>query len=105
MMWTLDTWLFLAAQVSLCTLTVAVFRRYFSCISDIPGPFIASFTRLWHIGHIVIGDLPLQLIDLHDKYGHFIRISYNEISISHPDAVQQILSSLNKAPWRYQPSH
>lgn len=53
--------------VALCTL--CVWRRYFSPISDIPGPFAASFTRLWHVRHILKGDQNLELIRLHDKHG------------------------------------
>ncbi|KJZ71635.1 hypothetical protein HIM_08947 [Hirsutella minnesotensis 3608] len=35
---------------------------------------------------------------MHEKHGHFIRIAHNEISVSHPDAVKEILSApLDKA--------
>ncbi|CAG2000634.1 unnamed protein product [Fusarium graminearum] len=37
--------------------------------SDIPGPFAASFTRLWHMNHILKGDQNLELIRLHEKLG------------------------------------
>lgn len=53
--------------VALCTL--CVWRCYFSPIRDTPGPFAASFTRLWHVGHIIKGDQNLKLIRLHDKHG------------------------------------
>lgn len=49
--------------------TLCVYRRYFSPISDIPGPFAASFTRLWHIKRILNGKQNLDLISLHDKHG------------------------------------
>ncbi|KAK0747383.1 hypothetical protein B0T21DRAFT_417848, partial [Apiosordaria backusii] len=70
-------------------------------ISDIPGPFTASFTRIWHILRILNGDQKLELIRLHDKHGHFVRIAPNEVSLSHPDAIKKVLASpyLHKAPW------
>ncbi|RDA92498.1 hypothetical protein CP533_6475 [Ophiocordyceps camponoti-saundersi (nom. inval.)] len=90
----------LGVQLSLLALLLILFRRYVSHLSDIPGPFIASFTRLWHAWHIVIGDMPVQLLRLHEKHGHFVRISHDEISVSHPQAIQQILlSPLHKASW------
>ncbi|CAF3544258.1 unnamed protein product [Fusarium graminearum] len=61
--------------------------------SDIPGPFAASFTRLWHMNHILKGDQNLELIRLHEKLGHFVRVSYDEVSVSHPDAISNILLS------------
>ncbi|KAK3395674.1 cytochrome P450 [Sordaria brevicollis] len=80
--------------------TLCVWRRYFSPISDIPGPFAASFTRLWHIKRILNGKQNLDLISLHDKHGYFVRIAPNEVSVSHPSAVRKILAApLHKGSW------
>jgi hypothetical protein len=49
--------------------SLLTYRRFFYPISDIPGPFLASLTRLWHMIHIVKGDQNLQLLELHDKHG------------------------------------
>lgn len=59
--------LLLAAVVFL----VSVRRRYLSPISQIPGPFLASFSRLWHLGQIWSGKQNLKLIEQHDRYGEF----------------------------------
>lgn len=56
---------------------------------------------------ILKGDQNLELIRLHDKHGkllcatedtdayqflgHFVRVSYDEVSVSHPDAIRKIL--------------
>lgn len=81
-------------------LTLVAWRRYLSPISDIPGPFTASFTRLWHMSRILKGDQNLELTRQHEKHGHFVRISYDEVSVSHPDAVKTILlAPLHKAAW------
>lgn len=70
---------------------VTVYRRYFSALSDIPGPFWASFSRLWHLSITIQGNQNEQLAAAHEKYGHFVRLANNEISISHPDAVKRVL--------------
>jgi hypothetical protein len=46
-----------------------IWHRYLSPISDIPGPFFASFSRLWLIQLLRRGKAPKELADLHEKYG------------------------------------
>lgn len=70
---------------------VAIYRRFFSALSDIPGPFWASFSRLWHLSITIQGNQNEQLAAAHEKYGHFVRLANNEVSISHPDAVRCVL--------------
>lgn len=65
--------------------SVAVNRRWLANLYGIPGPFWASITRFWHVYHIFRGDQNVQIIALHEKHGHFVRIAPNEVSISHPD--------------------
>jgi len=103
--------LLITSIAGISLLTLLIWRRYFSAISDIPGPFAASFTRLWHMHRILKGDQNLELIRLHEQHGkytccaaalvingsligilgHFVRISYDEVSVSHPDAIAKIL--------------
>lgn len=63
------TWSSASLIAVLGLLTLVAWRRYFPPISDIPGPFAASFTRLWHMKRILKGDQNLELIRLHDKHG------------------------------------
>ncbi|KAK6703612.1 hypothetical protein SNK04_013541 [Fusarium graminearum] len=52
------------------------------------------------MNHILKGDQNLELIRLHEKLGHFVRVSYDEVSVSHPDAISKILlSPLHKGNW------
>lgn len=67
---------------------------------------------------ILKGDQNLALIRLHETHGeilhrfvlrpiiyhgilgHFVRISYNEVSVSHPDAIKKVLlARLHKVYW------
>lgn len=59
----------LAGVIAISILTLCIYRRYFSQISHVPGPFVASSTRLWHIHRILKGDQNLELIRLHDEHG------------------------------------
>ena len=87
-------YLSLSALLSLAiavVLAVVIKRRYFSPLSDIPGPFLASFTRLWQAATMVKGDSLVVFYNLHQKHGPFVRVAPNEISVSHPDAPKQLL--------------
>lgn len=66
---TCTNWAQLTGLLTISLLTLSIYRRYFSPISHVPGPFVASFTRLWHIDRILKGDQNLELIRLHDKHG------------------------------------
>jgi len=95
-------------NVTMCLefLTILVFlfialkiiqRRWFSPISDIPGPFFGSFSVFWQIWHIIKGHTETATIALHKKHGDFVRIAYNEVSVGHPVAIDAILKSeMNK---------
>ncbi|KAF7535376.1 hypothetical protein G7054_g5423 [Neopestalotiopsis clavispora] len=94
------SWPAILVQVVIILISIAVYRRYLSPLSDIPGPFWASITRLWQVVHIFRGDQNLQSIALHDKYGHFVRIAPNEISVSHPNGPRSLLlTPQRKADW------
>lgn len=43
--------------------------RYISPISDVPGPFLASLSRLWLIQLLRRGRGARELAELHEKYG------------------------------------
>lgn len=65
-------------------------RRYFSPLSHTPGPFLASFSRLWHMRYILRGDQQMVLAKAHEKYGPFVRIAHDEVSVCHEDVVKSL---------------
>lgn len=88
------------ATVVVGLVTLAIKRSFFSPLSDIPGPFVASFTRLWHLYRIIKGRVSEDTLELHDRHGPFVRISPDEVSVSHPDAPKQLLlTTLHKGYW------
>lgn len=47
----------------------AIFRRYWTPIRDIPGPFLASFSSLWQIHQLWKGHTEEEIIKLHKRHG------------------------------------
>lgn len=88
------------ATVVVSIVSLIIKRSLFSPLSDIPGPIFASFTRLWHIARIINGRVNQDTLELHDKYGPFVRVAPDEVSVSHPDAPKQLLlNPLHKGYW------
>lgn len=59
-------------------------------LRDIPGPFLARFTRLWYLREVYKGSFEFTNIDLHKNYGPIVRISPNEYSIDDLNAAKTI---------------
>lgn len=92
----------LISIVLLTCITVVLRRRYFSSVSDVPGPFLASFSRLWQIITLIKGDSINEFCNLHRKHGAFIRVAPNEVSVSHPEAPRKLLlAALPKVPTQF----
>lgn len=92
----LPSWYRIASLVFTVFAIAACRRRYFSPISNIPGPFLASITRLWHVFHILQGKQSVLLTRLHEKHGPFVRISHDEVSVSHAEAPKKLLLAVLK---------
>ncbi|KAI1419717.1 cytochrome P450 [Xylaria sp. FL1777] len=70
-----------------------VYRRYASPLRSIPGPFLASCTRLWKIRSTISENTQWEHVDLHRKYGPVVRIGPNEVSFSSPQVARNLLSA------------
>ncbi|KAK8003529.1 hypothetical protein PG990_001279 [Apiospora arundinis] len=80
-------------------LVVLVLQRYWA-LSDVPGPFLAAFTRLWHARTIKNGTHARDISALHRRLGHFVRIAPDEVSVAHPDGPRKLLlEALSKGYW------
>jgi hypothetical protein len=67
-------------------------------LRDIPGPFLARFTRLWYFIEIYMGSFELTEIELHKKYGPIVRIAPHEYSIDDVEAAKTIYGLGNNFP-------
>lgn len=63
------TWSSICSQLLTVFVGIIIWRKYLKNISDVPGPFLASFTRFWHLIRIFVGDQNLRMMELHDKHG------------------------------------
>ncbi|KAI1469876.1 cytochrome P450 [Daldinia caldariorum] len=70
-----------------------LYRRYASPLREYPGPFLASFSRIWKVMSTVSEQTHLHHIELHRKYGPIVRISPNELSFSSPSVARHVLSA------------
>lgn len=73
-----------------------IYIRLFHPLSSIPGPFIASLTRLWMAKHAWDGDMHTTMIHLHSIHGPLVRTGANEISVADPTAIKSIYSGGSK---------
>ncbi|KAE8306388.1 cytochrome P450 [Aspergillus transmontanensis] len=59
-------------------------------LHDLPGPFIAGFSRIWLILQVRQGYRSLVVHDLHRRYGKIVRLAPNHISVADESAIQAI---------------
>ncbi|KAF5519341.1 Cytochrome P450 monooxygenase gsfF [Colletotrichum aenigma] len=84
---------------------LVVYARTFHPLSGIPGPFLATVSRLWYMLKIWTEDVEKDERALHEKYGPLVRLAPDEISWSDPDAFADIYrfsNALDKAQF-YEP--
>ncbi len=85
-----------------------IYVRYATPLRSVPGPFLASFTRLWKLQKTLRGDFERTNIDLHNRYGEMrptttrtylltrlvgpiVRIGPNEVSIDDPEESLRVI--------------
>ena len=68
-----------------------LFVRY-RRLQSIPGPPLASLTDLWRAYHQNASNWTNTLRQLHEKYGPFVRLGPNTVSVSDAAAVSTIYS-------------
>lgn len=86
-----------------------IYNLYFHPLARFPGPFLHCVSRLTYFYKHVNGTLPFDLLDMHRKYGNIVRVAPDELSLSHPDAWNDVMGhktgteELMKAEWFYRP--
>lgn len=81
------------AALSLYAVSRTLYDAYATPLRDIPGPWLAKFTRFWLFRAINTRKYQHINIDLHRKYGPIVRIAPNEYSIDELEAAQIIYRS------------
>ncbi|KAI1802364.1 cytochrome P450 [Daldinia bambusicola] len=59
-----------------------IYNLYFHPLSKIPGPWIAAISDIPYCSWMLGGRQPYKLLELHNKYGHAVRVAPNEVSFN-----------------------
>jgi cytochrome P450 len=73
--------------------TILVYNIYFHPLAGYPGPKQWTSNRFTYVLSIWSGFLARDVRQLHSKYGAFVRIAPDEISIASPDAWHDVYSN------------
>lgn len=76
--------------------SLLIYRIIFHPLRKVPGPLGCKVSSAWFATYVSRQDAFRQLFKLHKKYGQFLRIGSNDLSIAHPKAVQAIYGSSSK---------
>lgn len=74
-------WL-LAALPVVSALGWIIYARAFHPLAGIPGPWLATWSRLWYMKKIYTENVEIDERALHESLGPLVRIAYDEISCS-----------------------
>ncbi|ODA79278.1 hypothetical protein RJ55_04871 [Drechmeria coniospora] len=82
--------------------SVIIFRLFFNPLNRFPGPFAARLSKLYfvYLSSNLLGHHELN--KLHEKYGRFVRIGPNDLSVVDPDGMKIVLgpnSKCTKSAW------
>ena len=76
-----------------------VHSRYFHPLKDIPGPLIASISRLWLLFVTLEGKQHWRYVEAHRKYGPVVRISSSKILLNDTRFLQDNFFGSDKSDW------
>ncbi|KAF2454093.1 cytochrome P450 [Lineolata rhizophorae] len=102
---------FTSAAVYFSTIlcSMAIYRVFFHRLRKFPGPTMPAVSKLFCPWYIVTQrQLFLEVDDWHRKYGDYVRIGPQELSIIDTNAVNPILGAQSKClkgPWYEAPCH
>lgn len=64
-------------------------------VSEVPGPFLARFSNLWRFIDVARGKAEETHLKLHQKYGQYVRLGPNLVSVQNLDALK-VIYGVNK---------
>lgn len=96
----MSIYILLLLTVSCAISAQVVYYRLFHSLANIPGPFLASFSRLWLLIQTLGGQQHISHLKVHEKYGPIVRVGPNHILLSDPKHGPWYYS-LDKSDWWY----
>ncbi|CAK3772144.1 Tryprostatin B 6-hydroxylase [Lecanosticta acicola] len=82
--------------------SLVTYRLFFHPLRNFPGPWQARIGDLWFSTRLSKGDGHVQLTDFHRRYGRYVRIGSNSLSITDPEMMQAAYgpnSKVVKSDW------
>ncbi|KAL7268464.1 hypothetical protein RUND412_008914 [Rhizina undulata] len=76
--------------VGVWLLGVIIYRLYFHPLAKYPGPFLAKITSLHALYHVIRGDRHLVTYEAHKKYGPYVRLSPNFLTVNSKEGLKEI---------------
>lgn len=65
-------------------------------VCAVPGPFLAKLTNLWRFSDVASGHAERTQYKLHQKYGDYVRLGPNTVSVRDLDALK-VIYGINKS--------
>lgn len=87
-------WLMRGSIAVLIGILYLVYTREGTPLRKIPGPFLASITKLWIVNKQRSFKRPEVDIGLHEEYGTIVRVAPNEVMVSSPKAFRTIYGEI-----------
>jgi hypothetical protein len=81
-------------QSILSVFTYAIYGAYFDPLSGYPGPKLWAISDLPRAFHMLKGDFPYKLDEIHKKYGPVVRVGRRFLSYTTPDAWNDIYAKV-----------
>ncbi|KAL9048643.1 MAG: hypothetical protein Q9162_007621 [Coniocarpon cinnabarinum] len=77
------------------SLSIWVWQQLRNPLNSIPGPLLARFTNIWRLIDVWNEHSDVTQLRLHRKYGHFVRLGPNCVTISDPALIKTLYSTRN----------
>ena len=76
--------------ISVCYTLSCLFSYFRPHLRQLPGPFLARFTRLYKVYITLTGNSHIKYQKLHKKYGPIVRTGPNSISIGDVSMIPEV---------------
>lgn len=94
------TLLGIVVTIAISWFFISTFKAWYR-LSHVPGPFLASFSSLWIVKHVVKGRIAHALLGL-QEHGRLVRVGPNYLLTDDPETLRQISaarSQYNRDEW------
>ncbi|PWY85897.1 cytochrome P450 [Aspergillus heteromorphus CBS 117.55] len=79
--------------------SLLVYRLLLHPLGRFPGPLLARISSLWLPFHMQNNNRHHRLVELHKKYGPYVRIGSSDLSVIDPKAIDAIQGQCAKSTW------